>query len=82
MPDLTEPQAKLLTLAATTGLKRTAPGLQFGKSYSRPAINSLIRLGMLDHNWQITSRGRAWVEAARCAHSAGRSALSEQVAPA
>ena len=62
MSDLTPPQAKVLTLAATTGLRRSEHGDKRYPPYPRPCINTLIRLRLLDQDWQITERGRQWVE--------------------
>lgn len=62
MPDLTTPQARLLVLAATRGLRRNPPGKGGSTPYPRPCINTLIQRGYIGQDWQITERGRQWVE--------------------
>lgn len=62
MTGLTTPQARLLIQAATHGLRRNPPGKGGSTPYSRTCINALIQRGYIGHDWQITERGRQWVE--------------------
>lgn len=62
MSDLTPPQAKVLILAATTGLRRAENGDKRYPPYPRPCITNLQNKGLLDQDWKITARGRSWVD--------------------